>query len=315
MRRLISSEFLRARSRRVVPMMIVGALAGVLIGVTIGTIVAEGKDSTAVRQGQRVYERELQNCLDGNYGPAPDAYASLEEFCTEQVRPEYFGPDSLDFFDLEALLDGTASLVILLGAFLGATLGGAEWSAGTMGTLLTWEPRRLRILAARAVVIALVVFAIAVGAQIWLSAVFAGGVAVKGSFVGTPESFMGDVAMSIVRVASASAVFSLIGLAFATIGRSTVSGISAFLGYLIIVELFIANLVFVAARFTLGRAVVAMTSGEALDLVDPKPPVLNPRPDQVHFLLQPGRAWLTVLGWVVLTMALAAISFRGRDVT
>ncbi|MEX0985213.1 MAG: hypothetical protein WD096_09205 [Actinomycetota bacterium] len=315
MRRLISSEFLRARSRRVVPMMVVGALAGVLIGVTIGTIVAEGKDSTAVRRGQRMYELGVRRCLDGNYGPVPDAYASLEEFCTEAVRPESFGPDSLDFFDLDALLEGTASLVIMLGAFLGATLGGADWSAGTMGTLLTWEPRRLRILAARAVVVSIVVFAIAVGAQIWLSAVFAGGVAVKGSFVGTPDGFMGDVAISIVRVASASALFSLIGLAFATIGRSTVSGISAFLGYLIIVELFIANLVFVTARFTFGRAAVAMTSGEALLLVNPRPPRVDPAPDQLEFLLQPGRAWLTVIGWVVVMLLVASASFRGRDVT
>ena len=54
------------------------------------------------------------------------------------------------FSEVEEILMGTAFIVILIGAVVGATLGGADWSAGSMATLLVWEPRRLRVLAARA---------------------------------------------------------------------------------------------------------------------------------------------------------------------
>ena len=39
------------------------------------------------------------------------------------------------------VLDRRAARRVLLGA----TLSGADWTAGTMGTLLTWEPRRIRV--------------------------------------------------------------------------------------------------------------------------------------------------------------------------
>ena len=48
-------------------------------------------------------------------------------------------------------------MVVLLGVLLGATLAGADWTAGTMGTLLTWEPRRVRVHLVRVLVTVVVV--------------------------------------------------------------------------------------------------------------------------------------------------------------
>ena len=60
---------------------------------------------------------------------------------------------------------GIASLFLVLGGlFGGATVAGAEWRAGTVTTLLTWEPRRLRVhlsrCAACAVLAAVISFAL-----------------------------------------------------------------------------------------------------------------------------------------------------------
>ena len=52
----------------------------------------------------------------------------------------------LQFRDAALLLEHTSTFVVLLGVALAASLGGADWSAGTMTTLLTWEPRRIRVL-------------------------------------------------------------------------------------------------------------------------------------------------------------------------
>jgi hypothetical protein len=43
--------------------------------------------------------------------------------------------------------------------------------------------------------------------------------------------------------------------------------------------------------------------------------IVNARAPYETFTLQPGRAWLTIAGWVVVTAAIAVAAFRGRDVT
>jgi len=313
---LVRSEFLRARSRRIVPLAIVGSAIGILIGVTIGAIVSPPEPGQGrMERAERQYERHLQDCLDGrSYRLEESGYDSYEHLCADFVRLENFAPEGMKIGDLASILDGTASLVILLGGLLGATLGGADWSAGTMTTLLTWEPRRHRIFTARALVIASVTLAMAVSVQFWLGVVFAGGVAIKGTFAGTADGFAVDLLLTAARVGAVAMLFSLVGLSFATIGRSTVSGVSFFLGYLILVELFLANLVFVLARFTLGRAAGVAVTGKVQLLTNQNPP-RNPRPDQVDFLLVPGRAWVSILAWVAALLAIAAISFRQRDVT
>ena len=311
---LLSSELLRARSRRVVPMMIVGAVFGVLVGVVIGTVVADpGPAPEQVEQAQRRYDRTMQRCLDGGFTSDLEGteFTTFEAFCAEYVEPQVSG---LKFADLGDLLDGTATMVILLGALLGSTLGGADWSAGTMTTLLTWEPRRLRVFVARAIVVTAVVLVITVVAQVWLSLAIAGAVAVKGTFAFTPDGFVGDIAVAIARVSGVAAAFGLIGLSFATVGRSTVAAVGALLGYLVLVEGFIAAWVFGVAKVSLGRAATVAATHRSLQIDNPRPPRGAP-PEQVRFLLEPGRAWVTLAVWVAVLCVIAVLTFRARDVT
>jgi ABC-2 type transport system permease protein len=314
--RLVVSEMLRARSRRVVPMMIVGTLFGVLAGVTIGTFASDPAPSAAqIERAEQRYERQLQACLDGEtYALKESGFATYEELCPAYVQPQQYLGGGLKWIDLESLLEGTATLVIMLGALLGATLGGADWSAGTMTTLLTWEPRRARVFVARAITVVVVVGVITLLAQLWLTLAIAAAVAVKGTFALTPPGFLADVALAIVRVSAVAMAIGLIGLAFATVGRSTVAAVGAFLGYLVVVEGFIAAWVFGVARMSLGRAATVAASGEPLLIFNQRPP---PRatPEQLEFLLEPGRAWITLLAWVVAACAVALVSFRARDVT
>ena len=55
----------------------------------------------------------------------------------------------------------TPGLLLVIGALIGgATVTGAEWRAGTVLGLLTWEPRRHRVLAARALAVGVLAAAI-----------------------------------------------------------------------------------------------------------------------------------------------------------
>src|SRR5262245_20979575 len=55
----------------------------------------------------------------------------------------------------------TAAMFLVVGAAIcGASVAGAEWKAGTITTVLTWEPARLRLHAARTASAAILAFVI-----------------------------------------------------------------------------------------------------------------------------------------------------------
>ena len=307
---LLRSEILRARSRRVVTMLLVATFIAVALGILIAILTTNAPTQEETDRGQRRYERELARCLAGNYGRPDEAgFDSLEAMCAEFVQPQYYGPSTPRFAEIEEILVGTGFIVLLLGAVVGATLGGADWSAGSMATLLVWEPRRVRVLLARIVAVALTALVLTIVAQ----AVFVAGltvyIAIHGTFDGTPAGYLGDLTATVLRISAVAGLFALMGLSLATIGRSTVAGLGVFLGYLIIVEGFLSNLLFWVQKITFGRSAAVVVTDETLELVDGSviPPVI--------YELTPGRAWATLGVWVVVLLVVAAATFRVRDVT
>src|SRR5258706_7329996 len=78
-----------------------------------------------------------------------------------------------------------AAIPLLIGALLGgATVAGAEWRAGTISTVLTWEPRRLRLHAARAASAFVLAAVIAVVLQMLVLALNLPAAVAHGSTVG-----------------------------------------------------------------------------------------------------------------------------------
>ena len=52
--------------------------------------------------------------------------------------------NAFNLVDLKQVVRGASISLLILGIALAASFMGAEWGAGTMTTLLTWEPRRGR---------------------------------------------------------------------------------------------------------------------------------------------------------------------------
>jgi ABC-type transport system involved in multi-copper enzyme maturation permease subunit len=296
-------------------MIVVGSAFGVIVGVTIGIFTADRVSETDRARGERRYEQALDRCLNGEYlGPADleDFGAdTIEEFCAGNVKREYFGPDELRFDETDDILLSMATIVLLLGLLLGASLGGADWSADSMMALLTWEPRRLRIFAARAVAVVATTLVVTVLAQLILAGASAGAVALIGTYDGTPDGYVADMGLVLLRISTISCMFALMGLGMSNIARSTVSGVGIFLGYLILVEMALAGFSFTIQKVALGRATVAAVSNEALELFNNR---AKPPEDPI-FILQPGRGWWTMAAWAVVFLAAGVISFRTRDVT
>ena len=315
--RLLRSEFLRARSRRLVPVVIIGGLIGIVVGLGIAAVYSSPPSDAKLAEAQQRYEQEYDRCVKGRFlgpnGEVPAGYASLEEFCADNSGP-YISDAGVQLRDLADIMVGISTFVILLGAVLGASLGGADWTNDTITTLLTWEPRRIRVLLVRAVVVAVFVFAI----TLVLQGIFAGLYALVASTRGTtafvPSGLWSDAGQSVLRISCVATAFALIALALATIGRSTVASLGALFGYLILFEGVIAGFRPSIQSWLLMRAggvVVSQSpildygSGESYGLGYPEPTVL----------MSVTRADAVLAAYVVALLVLALVIFRRRDIT
>ncbi len=312
---LLRAELLRAWSRRVVRVLAIAVAISIVVSMGIATY-------NGVRNsGDAQYRRELADCLRGNFTPngIPRPYKNLAAYCADQVRPENFASNELRWSGLpDVLVSGTSSIVVLLGVLLGATLAGADWTAGTMGTLLTWEPRRIRVHLVRVLVTVAVVLVFTILAQVLLIAVFRIAVAIAGSAEGTPSGMPGHLIGIVVRIAVVAALFGVVAHAVATLGRSTVAALGVIFGYLIVVEGFVAGLwTAIQPRLLIRAAEVVISQQPLFDqhvsaVTGPNGVIVG---QFQRVLLSVAGGWVVLGVWVVALTAVALLVFRARDVS
>jgi len=311
---LLRSEFLRARSRRVVPMVIVGGLIAIVIGLGIAAFYAHKPPSAEVAAAQVQYEQTYQRCLNGKYlgvNQLVDArYTSVQEVCNQAVSPNL---DAVLLRDLGAFLQHISTFVILLGAVVGASLGGADWTSNTMATLLTWEPRRVRVFLERALVVAVFVIAITLFLQITFALLFWLLTATRGVTAILPPSFLGDVAATMLRVSAMGAAFALVAYVIAMVGRSTVSSLGVIFGYLILFEGVIVGFRESVQGSLFVRAAVVVIGQQPI-LMEPRNVPLGPGTQPI-VLMDVTKAWVVIGVYVAVLGALSLVQFRRRDVT
>jgi ABC-2 type transport system permease protein len=305
--RLLQSELLRAASRRLVPMVMIGGLIGIVVGLGIAAVNADKPSPSAVARAQIGYEQDVARCEQSFTGPqVPGGFDSVTQYCEENQPP---GIGGFLLRDLGAILQGIATFVILLGVILGASLGGADWTNNTMQTLLTWEPRRVRVFLVRALVIAVCVFVVTVLLQVVFAGVDALVASTRGTTAFLPTSFWRTVFLTIGRVSLVTTGLALVAYAVAMIGRSTVASLGALFGYLILFEGVIAGFRPTIQGSLLVRAAIVVITHR---------PILDPTrfgDGASDVLMGVSRAW-TVLGvYIVLLSMLAVTIFRRRDVT
>src|SRR3954469_3289779 len=172
---LLMVELRRLASRRLFRLTIVGAFLAVvvidgLIAARSNTDIA-GARAAAVRVEQQQYTDCL--ALAAAHPGAADAPtradcdrqrpAAQAEECVlragqdahaikdcARIRDMFVNDPRFHFADhARDLLTGAATILMAVAVVLGASATGAEWQSGTFASLLTWEPRRQRVLAAK----------------------------------------------------------------------------------------------------------------------------------------------------------------------
>ena len=212
---------------------------------------------------------------------------------------------------VSSLLLAMSVYVFILVVGVAATAVGGDYRAGTMGTILTWEPRRTRVALVRigAVII------VALGLYVVTMGVFVGGwalgAALRGSTSDLPVDFWAETASSFGRAALGSVLLAAItaGLAFVT--RGTVGAVMTWLGYLIGVEAVLGQRVRPLQPGLLLGNFIAFVQGSDVHF----PSEYRADGIQIPRFAQPGPGGLRVLVIVVAVAGLGVLAFRRRDVT
>ena len=181
---LLRSELRRARSRRSLRWMLLLLVLGVIavsaiIFATTAPVDADDLEQAVTRSmaEQQMYDEQ---CLADPSVPQEDK----EQYCYKPTEQD-IRSNAIYYLDRQPFTHGSmAGLLIFAGGIaavvallMGASAGGADWGARTMGLLFSWEPRRLRVFLTRLIVVVvtgLVVTAVAVAIAWALGSLIAG---------------------------------------------------------------------------------------------------------------------------------------------
>lgn len=208
----------------------------------------------------------------------------------------------LQLFSLPDILRGTSFIVFVMGLVIGGSSVGADWQHGTMASLLTWEPRRVRIFLTRAVVVTIFVLVFAVVLQVAFSLMLAAAASLRGDTGGTGGAWLREVAGITLRVGVATALGAHIGVTLATIGRNTTAALGVAFGYLAIVESLMRGLIPKISSGLLSTNTAVFIDG-------------NAGTSETGSLITVGTASLTLAIYAGVLLIVALALFRTRDVT
>jgi hypothetical protein len=284
----------------------VGTIIGTLVGCVIAAIESTPPTGAVIAEARARAEREVANCLVADWSGVDFGGMTLDEFCHAQYeQAAQYLPSHLALIDLPGILEGVASITTILGLVVGASVVAVSWQTGTIGTILAWEPRRLRWFAARLLVIAAGVFA----GTLALLAVLTAGIAVvavtRGSTIGMDGEIWGDVLLTCLRIAAVGTIAAVVGGAVAAIGKRTAAALAAVFVYMAVVEGLIRGFRPLWTPWLLGENVVTLVSWRTLEVG------LFPTGS---YTLEPVRATFVIAAYAAVLLLLAFTLVRMRDV-
>jgi ABC-type transport system involved in multi-copper enzyme maturation permease subunit len=299
---LLAVEWRRVLARRLVRVSVALAVLAILAGATIAFLVSRDIDPASLARAQAARQAQVQRCIAGQLQGVPSDIPPQErpQFCEQHFIPPV-QDHRFHYETLSNILVAMSLFAISLGWLLGSSLVGAEWHAGTMATLLTWEPRRVRVLAAKLVAAGALAFTLAILLQLLLGAVLLPAGLLRGTTEGIDSAWLRSLGGVGLRVAAVSVLGTAMGLSLATIGRNTAAALGIAFGYLAIVESAIRGLRPRWQPWLLGDNIMV---------------VITNQPQNFPLVDRSTMGAATLLACYTLALlALAVATFRRRDIT
>ena len=278
--RLLLVELRRGWVRRSTRVLVLVAVL-MIAALGIGMFLTSSADlDESARMGLQEREQQLEQCIDtGGFGSeVPES--ELPALCESMVGPvdwfvsdqrfhlvDLWMPPSEDGFDEggDGILTVTTFLLVLGALIAGATFVGADWRYGTIGTLLTWEPRRGRVFSAKAVAVAIWSFALGVVLQALVCLSVLPAALWRGTTEGADGQWFGEVVAAILRSSALAAGAALLGYAVASLGRNTAAALGAAFGYVAVGESLLRMLRPGWQQWLLGDNTTTVIVGTPLD--------------------------------------------------
>lgn len=244
MRGLLSVELRRILARRTTrlfgALVLLGAiLAGTVLFLRSGHPDPNGADA-ARQQAIAARDREVVACTRGDYGIRADQIPpglTLAEFCDRfAVGPPVAHDPEFHLTNVRTVFNGTNVILMVLLMSLGASLVGAEWHAGTITTLLTWEPRRVRVLTAKLSAAAAFAFVALLAAQALIATALLPSALLHGTSAGADWAWLRSVAGFELRAATIAALATGLAFGVASIARNTAFAVGGLFAYLAVLE-------------------------------------------------------------------------------
>lgn len=305
MNRLLRVEVRRMYRRRLNIAMFGLAVLGIVVAGTVVFFKSSRDVEGATARARARAEVEYRDCLRGleseDIPSPPPGFEPPPDFKPCGVLdPTGYSVDPLFHMrDFLAIAKGMAAPMIVLALLLGASFVGAEWHNRTITSTLTWEPRRVRLLLAKAIACAAVTFVALVALQALLGAALTPAAAWRGDFAGTGGTWFRSVAGAVLRSGATAAIASVIGLSIASFGRSTVAALGVAFGYFAVLEGIVRGVKPQWSRWLMGDNAAIFVSGDRLGF-----------PNSRSVLAAGILLGIYACG----AFAIAASSFRARDV-
>jgi ABC-type transport system involved in multi-copper enzyme maturation permease subunit len=265
---LLTVEIRRAVNRRVVRVLILIALIGCVAAGVIAFVDSSGKTLAELNAGEDLHPAVLTNWW---VAQASDGAILIAAF-----------------------------FLLIGGVIGGATVAGSEWRAGTITTMLTWEPRRIRLNLARTTACGIAAFVIALALQALFLAAFVPAVLAHGTTAGADGAWWASLLLTLLRTALLTALAAMLAVALATLGRNTAFAFGALFGWVAVVEGVIRGLRPGWKQYLFGENVGTVMPWKQLD--------------NVPFTRGPLLALCTLVAYTVVIVVGATIAFERRDV-
>ncbi len=194
----------------------------------------------------------------------------------------------------------SALFLVVGSAICGASVVGAEWRAGTMTTMLTWMPMRVRLHAARTLSAASIAFVVGFIIQALFLAATLPAVIAHGTTTGTDAAWWVGLLLAMLRISLVTSLVAVLAVSVATVGRNTSAALVVLAGWAIMVERIVAGLWPKLGRFMIG---------ENVSIVVPWTPLTT-----VEFYRPPSLALATLLLYLAIIVVGSTAIFARRDV-
>jgi ABC-2 type transport system permease protein len=294
--RLLGVEVRRLLARRLARVVALLCIVGIAVAGVIVFIRSEPLAGEAKIRAENEAEQRFAECMDQLSPQIGEVSAEAE--CRDASA---VGDPRFRLTDLQEVALGSSGLLILLGWVVGASAIGAEWQAGTMTTLLTWEPRRTRLLIAKAIACVVIVFAASILLQLLLGGSLLPSALLRGTTEGADASWLRSTLGIVLRTASIAALAALLGFCLASLARHTAAALGISFALAAVVEPLLTAWRPSWQRWLLNSNMTVFVTGEPAGLPSLGRSVWD--------------AGLVLAGYGVATLLVALFVFNRRDVT